>query len=45
MVNMACTLFRLTVPEAIDAVTVHAARALVLADLDTALGMRKAVGE
>ncbi|MES2531029.1 MAG: imidazolonepropionase [Pseudomonadota bacterium] len=30
MVNMACTLFRLTVPEAIDAVTVHAARALGL---------------
>ncbi len=30
MVNMACTLFRLTVPEAIDAVTVHAARALDL---------------
>ena len=30
MVNMACTLFRLTVPEAIDAVTLHAARALGL---------------
>ena len=30
MVNMACTLFRLTVPEAIDGVTVHAARALGL---------------
>ncbi|RYF32760.1 MAG: imidazolonepropionase [Comamonadaceae bacterium] len=30
MVNMACTLFRLTVPEAIDAVTVNAARALGL---------------
>ncbi|AMM24633.1 imidazolonepropionase [Variovorax sp. PAMC 28711] len=30
MVNMACTLFRLTVPEAIDAVTTHAARALGL---------------
>lgn len=30
MVNMACTLFRLTVPEAIDAVTVHAALALGL---------------
>ena len=30
MVNMACTLFRLTVPEAIDAVTSHAARALGL---------------
>lgn len=32
MVNMACTLFRLTVPEAIDGVTVHAARALGLQD-------------
>ena len=30
MVNMACTLFRLTVPEAIDAVTRNAARALGL---------------
>jgi len=30
MVNMACTLFRLTVPEAIDGVTRHAARALGL---------------
>ncbi len=30
MVNMACTLFRLTVPEAIDGVTKHAARALGL---------------
>ena len=30
MVNMACTLFRLTVPEAIAAVTTHAARALGL---------------
>ncbi|MBB1604039.1 imidazolonepropionase [Variovorax sp. UMC13] len=30
MVNMACTLFRLTVPEAIAGVTVHAARALGL---------------
>ena len=30
MVNMACTLFRLTVPEALDGVTVHAARALGL---------------
>ncbi|SFP18945.1 imidazolonepropionase [Variovorax sp. OK605] len=30
MVNMACTLFRLAVPEALDGVTVHAARALGL---------------
>ena len=30
MVNMACTLFRLTLPEAIAGVTVHAARALGL---------------
>jgi imidazolonepropionase len=30
MVNMACTLFRLTVPEALTGVTVHAARALGL---------------
>ena len=30
MVNMACTLFRLTVPEALAGVTVHAARALGL---------------
>lgn len=32
MANMACTLFRLTVPEAIDGITVHAARALDLQD-------------
>ncbi|SFB68828.1 imidazolonepropionase [Polaromonas sp. OV174] len=32
MVNMACTLFRLTVPEALAGVTVHAARALGLQD-------------
>ena len=32
MVNMACTLFRLTVAEAINGVTVHAARALGLQD-------------
>ena len=32
MINMACTLFRLTVPEAIDAVTIHAAKALGLQD-------------
>jgi imidazolonepropionase len=30
MMNMACTLFRLTVPEALAGVTVHAARALGL---------------
>ncbi|MEJ8822096.1 imidazolonepropionase [Variovorax humicola] len=30
MANMACTLFRLTVPEAIDGITRHAARALGL---------------
>ncbi|MDM0039099.1 imidazolonepropionase [Variovorax sp. J22G21] len=40
MVNMACTLFRLTVPEAIDGVTRHAARALGLQDThgDIAVG-------
>ncbi|WP_454742215.1 imidazolonepropionase [Cupriavidus necator] len=32
MMNMACTLFRLTVPEALAGVTVHAARALGAAD-------------
>ncbi|WP_326542530.1 imidazolonepropionase [Pseudorhodoferax sp.] len=32
MANMACTLFRLTVPEAIAGITVHAARALGLQD-------------
>lgn len=32
MMNMACTLFRLTVPEAIAGVTRHAARALALQD-------------
>ena len=32
MVNMACTLFRLTVPEALAGVTSHAARALGLQD-------------
>ena len=32
MLNMACTLFRLTVPEALAGVTVHAARALGLQD-------------
>ena len=37
MVNMACTLFRLTVPEAIAGVTTHAARALGLQDTHGAL--------
>ena len=32
MANMACTLFRLTVPEALAGITTHAARALGLAD-------------
>jgi len=32
MANMACTLFRLTVPEALAAITSHAARALGLED-------------
>jgi len=32
MLNMACTLFRLTVPEALAGVTLHAARALGLQD-------------
>jgi imidazolonepropionase len=39
MVNMACTLFRLTVPEAVDAVTVHAARALGLQATHGVLGV------
>jgi imidazolonepropionase len=38
MVNMACTLFRLTVPEALAGVTVHAARALGLSDTHGVLG-------
>jgi imidazolonepropionase len=37
MVNMACTLFRLTVPEALAGVTRHAARALGLQDTHGAL--------
>ncbi|MBS0293061.1 MAG: imidazolonepropionase [Proteobacteria bacterium] len=32
MANMACTLFRLTVPEALAGITMHAARALGLSD-------------
>jgi len=38
MLNMACTLFRLTVPEALAGVTRHAARALGLADTHGAIG-------
>lgn len=38
MVNMACTLFRLTVPEALAGVTRHAARALGLQDSHGQLG-------
>jgi imidazolonepropionase len=37
MVNMACTLFRLTVPEALAGVTTHAARALGLSDTHGAI--------
>ncbi|HEY0295759.1 MAG TPA: imidazolonepropionase [Bordetella sp.] len=37
MVNMACTLFRLTVPEALAGVTTHAARALGIAGTHGAL--------
>jgi imidazolonepropionase len=39
MANMACTLFRLTVPEALAGITVHAARALGLQDSHGALGV------
>ncbi len=39
MVNMACTLFRLTVPEALAGVTVHAARALGLQDTHGEIGV------
>ena len=39
MVNMACTLFRLTVPEAIDAVTSNAARALGLQATHGSIGV------
>ena len=39
MVNMACTLFRLTVPEALAGVTVHAARALGLQDTHGVIGV------
>ena len=41
MMNMACTLFRLTPAQALQGVTCHAARALGLADRGTlAPGMR-----
>jgi imidazolonepropionase len=39
MVNMACTLFRLTVPEALAGVTVNAARALGLQDTHGVLAL------
>ena len=39
MVNMACTLFRLTLPEAIAGVTMHAARALGLSATHGAIGV------
>jgi imidazolonepropionase len=42
MVNMACTLFRLTVPEALAGVTVHAAKALGLEDTHGVLGVGRA---
>ncbi|WP_019939380.1 imidazolonepropionase [Bordetella sp. FB-8] len=37
MANMACTLFRLTVPEVLAGITLHAARALGIADTHGAL--------
>lgn len=39
MANMACTLFRLTVPEALAGITRHAARALDLQDTHGSLGV------
>jgi imidazolonepropionase len=39
MANMACTLFRLTVPEALAGITRHAARALGLQDTHGVLGV------
>ncbi len=39
MVNMACTLFRLTLPEAIAGVTAHAARALGVSATHGAIGV------
>jgi imidazolonepropionase len=41
MVNMACTLFRLTVPEALAGVTSHAARALGLQDTHGSIAVGK----
>jgi len=38
MMNMACTLFRLTVPEVLAGVTRHAARALGLSDTNGRIG-------
>ncbi|SOZ35876.1 imidazolonepropionase [Cupriavidus neocaledonicus] len=42
MMNMACTLFRLTVPEALAGVTAHAARALGAADRHGRLAVGRA---
>ena len=39
MANMACTLFRLTVPEALAGITTHAARALALQDTHGAIAI------
>ncbi len=39
MANMACTLFKLTVPEALAGITRHAARALGLKDTHGTLGI------
>ena len=41
MANMACTLFRLTVPEALAGITVHAARALGLQDTHGVIAVGK----
>jgi imidazolonepropionase len=41
MANMACTLFRLTVPEALAGITSHAARALGIADTHGALHLNQ----
>nr|WP_315235460.1 imidazolonepropionase [uncultured Albidiferax sp.] len=42
MANMACTLFRLTVPEALAGITTHAARALGLQDTHGTLAVGRA---
>ncbi|HEX7932460.1 MAG TPA: imidazolonepropionase [Paraburkholderia sp.] len=42
MMNMACTLFRMTVPEALKGVTTHAARALGKADVHGSLEVGRA---